>query len=765
MAINIPILSSLNAEGFEKAARQFAQLKTNGEKANFALKKAVLPAVAALGTLATFGFKATQSASSFNEEISKSKAIFGSGADAVAKFSKTAATELGQSQQEAMAAASTFGIMGKAANLTGADLSTFSTDLVTLSTDLASFNNANPQDVVNALGSALRGEAEPMRKYGVLLNDAALKSEAMKLGIFNGNGALDAQQKILAANSLIFAQTSIQQGDFAKTSGGAAAQQKILAAQFKDVQQKIGQFLLPALDAALKVLSIFATWATDNTQVFLIVGGVIGGLAVAILAVNYAIKIWTATTKAFTAVQTLFNAAMAANPVGLIVVAIGLFVAALVIAYKKFEGFRDIINSGLNIAIGAFETFTNAVISALNYISGAINKFTGLFSKIGINIGKIGEIGKVEFGRIGDSVEMTRGHLLRLDDDVKIVKETADDLVPSLGDVSTGLGKVSGASKKTEDQTKKTTDALKKLTIETYKAFAAEKAKKTAAALAILTTETERLRAAETARIEALETGYETALNGAKDFLTAAKKDFADFASGISGAITGAFSFTDAIESGKESGKGFIEGLRIQANEAGQFGERIALLVARGLSGPALDQVVKAGAKAGTVIADELLNTVGGIDVANQLTADVQGVADRVGALAAVRFKQAGIDNAEAYISGVQATIDRYKLAATYVGTDAGTAGRFAADIAGLASIYGGLTAMASGGIVTSPTMALIGESGPEAVIPLGSGGGLGNTYNISVDAGIAGNPVEIGQQIVTAISKYERSAGTNWRS
>jgi hypothetical protein len=277
--------------------------------------------------------------------------------------------------------------------------------------------------------------------------------------------------------------------------------------------------------------------------------------------------------------------------------------------------------------------------------------------------------------------------------------------------------------------------------------------------------ETVKLRAAEKARAEALANTYENALSNAKEFLANARKDFSDFASGISGAITGAFSFTDALEIGKSSGLGFIEGLRIQANEAGQFGERIALLVARGLSGPALDQVVKAGAKAGTVIADELLNTVGGIDVANQLTADVQGVADRVGAAAAVRFKQAGIDNATAYISGVQATIDRYKLAATYVGTDAGTAGRFAADIASLASIYGGLTAMASGGIVTSPTMALIGESGPEAVIPLGSGGGLGNTYNISVDAGIAGNPVEIGQQIVTAISKYERSAGTNWRS
>ena len=721
MAINIPILSSLNADGFEKAAREFKALKTNGEKANYAISKAALPAAAALaavGAAAVTFVKAAMEDNAAALKLSTTiKNVTGSTDEAIAANEKYI-TSLMLSTNTA----DDFLRPAQARLIRSTEDITQAQALLALAVDISVGSGKDLESVTSALAKGYDGNLTSLGKLGLGIDQSQIKAKDFG-GII----------KTLGDKFKGFGETAAQT---------AEGKLKTFSLTIAEMKEQIGNLLLPVVIAILKPLQNLADWASEHTTTFLIVTGVITGLAAAIVAVNIVMKIWTATTKAFAAVQTLFNAAMAANPIGLIVVAIGLFIAALVIAYKKFEGFRNIVNSGLNIMIDGFEGWANIFISAVNLITKGINGFTGLFKYVGIEIGKIGPIAAVEFGRIGDSVEMTRGHLLRLDDNVKVVKETADDLVPSLGDVSTGLGKVGGASKKTEDQTKKTAAAFAKMRAETVK-----------------------LRAAEKARAEALADTYENALSNAKEFLANARKDFSDFASGISGAITGAFSFTDALEIGKSSGLGFIEGLRIQANEAGQFGERIALLVARGLSGPALDQVVKAGAKAGTVIADELLNTVGGIDVANQLTADVQGVADRVGAAAAVRFKQAGIDNATAYISGVQATIDRYKLAATYVGTDAGTAGRFAADIASLASIYGGLTAMASGGIVTSPTMALIGESGPEAVIPLGSGGGLGNTYNISVDAGIAGNPVEIGQQIVTAISKYERSAGTNWRS
>jgi SLT domain-containing protein len=70
-----------------------------------------------------------------------------------------------------------------------------------------------------------------------------------------------------------------------------------------------------------------------------------------------------------------------------------------------------------------------------------------------------------------------------------------------------------------------------------------------------------------------------------------------------------------------------------------------------------------------------------------------------------------------------------------------------------------GFTAMATGGIVTSPTMALIGEAGPEAVIPLNKAGGLG--MNITVNAGLVSTPDQIGQDIIAAIQKAQRRSGT----
>ena len=71
--------------------------------------------------------------------------------------------------------------------------------------------------------------------------------------------------------------------------------------------------------------------------------------------------------------------------------------------------------------------------------------------------------------------------------------------------------------------------------------------------------------------------------------------------------------------------------------------------------------------------------------------------------------------------------------------------------------------AMATGGIVTSPTMALIGEAGPEAVIPLNKAGGLG--MNITVNAGLVSTPDQVGQDIIAAIQKAQRRSGTVFAS
>ncbi len=115
--------------------------------------------------------------------MSKTQQVFGSSADSILQWSLGSAKSFGQSRQQALDAASTFGIFGHQANLTGSDLSNFSTKLTELASDLASFSNTSPQDAILALSSALQGEAEPIRAYGVLLDEATLKARALSEGI------------------------------------------------------------------------------------------------------------------------------------------------------------------------------------------------------------------------------------------------------------------------------------------------------------------------------------------------------------------------------------------------------------------------------------------------------------------------------------------------------------------------------------------------------------------------------------------------------
>ena len=177
--LSIPIVSSFDGSGIDKAKKEFAQLDGVAEKTKFAFKKALVPATAAIGALAVAAGDAVKAASDMAESQSKVNVIFGDGAKDIEEYAKTASTSIGQSRQAVMDAAGTFGTFGKAAGLQGKDLSKFSTRFSTLASDLASFNNTTPEEAINAIGSALRGEAEPMRKFGVLLNDSTLKQKAM----------------------------------------------------------------------------------------------------------------------------------------------------------------------------------------------------------------------------------------------------------------------------------------------------------------------------------------------------------------------------------------------------------------------------------------------------------------------------------------------------------------------------------------------------------------------------------------------------------
>ena len=176
---------------------------------------------------------------------------FGSALPQVLKFADSAATSFGISSGAAIDAANTFGTLGKSAGLSGGDLAGFSTKFTGLAADLASFKGTSPEQAIEAVGAALRGEAEPIRAYGVLLDDASLRQEALAQGLISTTkDALTPQQKVLATQALLLKQTGDAQGDFARTSDSTANTQKRLAAETENAQAALGAKLAPALTLA-----------------------------------------------------------------------------------------------------------------------------------------------------------------------------------------------------------------------------------------------------------------------------------------------------------------------------------------------------------------------------------------------------------------------------------------------------------------------------------------------------------------------------------
>ena len=227
------------------------EVKGFGGSLNKFLAPALIAAGAAAGGFAAkLAVDAIGAATDLAETQNKVGVIFGDSSKAVLDFADTAVTSLGQTQEQALSASATFAQFGKAAGLAGGDLVNFSTELVTLSADLASFNNSTPEQAITAIGAALRGESEPLRNFGVLLDDATLRARAMEMGIYQGSGALNQQQKVLAAHQEILSQTTDAQGDFARTSDGLANTQRILQAAVEDAKAEIGVGLVQALEAA-----------------------------------------------------------------------------------------------------------------------------------------------------------------------------------------------------------------------------------------------------------------------------------------------------------------------------------------------------------------------------------------------------------------------------------------------------------------------------------------------------------------------------------
>ena len=331
MAINIPIISEFDGKGVKKAIAQFKQLETTGEKAQFAIKKAAIPAAAALGGLALALGDATKAAMEDQQEQAALALtlnnVTGAGAAQTAQI---------EEQISAMSRASGIADSDYRKSLEALVRGTKDVDMamrdMNLVMDISTALQMDSSTVADALAKAYQGNFKALRslspEMATMIKEGASLNEVMDVlgGTFGGATANSAET--------------------------AAGKMKILSNSIGETKESIGAALLPVVEAVLPILQKFADWAQDNPQAFLAIAGAIGLVAAAIVATNIA---------------------MALNPFALIVAGVALLVAALVVAYNKFEWFRTGVNAIINGILGAFESVVNGAIMMVNGIIRAYN--------------------------------------------------------------------------------------------------------------------------------------------------------------------------------------------------------------------------------------------------------------------------------------------------------------------------------------------------------------------------------------------------------
>lgn len=218
--------------------------------------RAAVYAGAAVGSAAiVLGTKAVRAASSLNETLSKTDQIFAKSSPALKAWAANVDVSLGQSQDAALTAAANYGNLFRNLGATSREAAKMSKQLVVTASDLASFNNASPQEMLEGISSALAGEYDPLQRYGFAISAAAVEHKALEMGLAKTSKGLSAADKAQAAYKLILEQTGKAQGDFGRTSGGLANQQRILGAQWENLKAKAGQALLPAVLSVVHALS------------------------------------------------------------------------------------------------------------------------------------------------------------------------------------------------------------------------------------------------------------------------------------------------------------------------------------------------------------------------------------------------------------------------------------------------------------------------------------------------------------------------------
>lgn len=370
-----------------------------------------LATVAAAGAAAigVAGAKAVSAAADLEQSTGAIEAVFKSSADQMKAFADTAATSVGLTKNEYQELGTLIGAQLKNGGTSIDQLAGKTNDLIGVAADLAAQFGGTTADAVGALSSALKGERDPIERYGVSLKQASIDAKAAELGFQKVGGSFDTEAQQAATLALIMEQTADAHGAFAREGDTLSHQIQVLKAHLGDFAAQAGSLVLPAVTALasaaiehlVPAMEQLSTWARDvalpaikafaaqftstvipkvkaaaaaftsevmpRLQAFIdwlsttappVIEGFLAffeRFGPAIAAAAGVIAAFAAGFQAFTKVKAIIeaskvawaalNATMSANPIFLVIAAIAALVAIFVALYQNNETFRAAVDA------------------------------------------------------------------------------------------------------------------------------------------------------------------------------------------------------------------------------------------------------------------------------------------------------------------------------------------------------------------------------------------------------------------------------------
>jgi len=236
-------------------------------------------ATVVVGAMGMMAKGAMEYAAEAEQSYGAVESVFKDHSDKIIAQSKTAAEAVGLSGREYRELSAVTGAMLKNLGLPMEETTATTQKLVAVGADLAATFGGPTSEAMEAIGSLLRGEADPIERYGVSIKEADISARLAAEGLGKLEGEAGKQAKAQAILSLLMEQTADAQGQFSRELDTAAGKQAVANAKMQDAKEVIGTALLPIYAELASVGAKVAEAIGQHPKIFLALAGAIGALA------------------------------------------------------------------------------------------------------------------------------------------------------------------------------------------------------------------------------------------------------------------------------------------------------------------------------------------------------------------------------------------------------------------------------------------------------------------------------------------------------